>query len=94
MSNTPFDVRDNYNIPPNWSIVNCTTPAQYFHALRRQVGTTSTPTLQLFLDPPTVPKTTHCHLTKESTEIAGKTISYVILLFYSCASSVRSLSVP
>ncbi|KAI8990263.1 hypothetical protein BDB01DRAFT_717580 [Pilobolus umbonatus] len=37
MSNDPFDVKDTYKHPSNWSIVNCTTPAQYFHVLRRQI---------------------------------------------------------
>jgi 2-oxoglutarate dehydrogenase complex dehydrogenase (E1) component-like enzyme len=36
MSNETFDVNGE-EVPPNWRIVNCTTPAQYFHVLRRQV---------------------------------------------------------
>ncbi|KAI8381128.1 uncharacterized protein BYT42DRAFT_494285 [Radiomyces spectabilis] len=37
MSNDPINVADAYKYPPNWHIVNCTTPAQYFHVLRRQM---------------------------------------------------------
>ncbi|KAF7732562.1 hypothetical protein EC973_003309 [Apophysomyces ossiformis] len=37
MSNEPFDVKKCYETPPNWHVVNCTTPAQYFHVLRRQM---------------------------------------------------------
>ncbi|KAI8331977.1 oxoglutarate dehydrogenase, E1 component [Choanephora cucurbitarum] len=37
MSNDPFDIEKADNVPPNWHIVNCTTPAQYFHVLRRQM---------------------------------------------------------
>ncbi|KAI8146899.1 hypothetical protein BJV82DRAFT_509177 [Fennellomyces sp. T-0311] len=37
MSNDPFDIDQCYTVSPNWSIVNCTTPAQYFHVLRRQI---------------------------------------------------------
>jgi 2-oxoglutarate dehydrogenase complex dehydrogenase (E1) component-like enzyme len=38
MSNDSFDVNKMDERPPNWHIVNCTTPAQYFHVLRRQVN--------------------------------------------------------
>lgn len=38
MSNDSFDVNKMDKSPPNWHIVNCTTPAQYFHVLRRQVN--------------------------------------------------------
>ncbi|KAI9478280.1 MAG: hypothetical protein EXX96DRAFT_242616 [Benjaminiella poitrasii] len=37
MSNESFDVSKENAPPPNWHIVNCTTPAQYFHVLRRQM---------------------------------------------------------
>ncbi|KAI8064307.1 oxoglutarate dehydrogenase, E1 component [Gilbertella persicaria] len=37
MSNDAFNVSKTDNVPPNWHIVNCTTPAQYFHVLRRQM---------------------------------------------------------
>ncbi|KAI8991756.1 hypothetical protein BDF20DRAFT_60541 [Mycotypha africana] len=37
MSNEAFDVHAEEKKPPNWHIVNCTTPAQYFHVLRRQM---------------------------------------------------------
>ncbi|CAO3643394.1 unnamed protein product [Mucor fragilis] len=37
MSNDAFDVNKMQERPPNWHIVNCTTPAQYFHVLRRQM---------------------------------------------------------
>ncbi|ORX63115.1 oxoglutarate dehydrogenase, E1 component [Hesseltinella vesiculosa] len=37
MSNDPYDVWQQNQVVPNWSVVNCTTPAQYFHVLRRQV---------------------------------------------------------
>ncbi|KAG2229334.1 hypothetical protein INT48_000400 [Thamnidium elegans] len=36
MSNESF-VMGKDNVAPNWHIVNCTTPAQYFHVLRRQM---------------------------------------------------------
>lgn len=35
----------------NWQVVNCTTPANYFHVLRRQVG----------VQVPTSQNTTHVH---------------------------------
>lgn len=38
MSDDPFDVEKTYDVTPNWHVVNCTTPAQYFHVLRRQVS--------------------------------------------------------
>ncbi|KAI9490360.1 dehydrogenase E1 and transketolase domain-containing protein 1 [Zychaea mexicana] len=37
MSNEPMDIDKCYDVAPNWSVVNCTTPAQYFHVLRRQI---------------------------------------------------------
>ncbi|PHZ07394.1 2-oxoglutarate dehydrogenase, E1 component [Rhizopus microsporus ATCC 52813] len=37
MSNDPFDVNKAHRQAANWHIVNCTTPAQYFHVLRRQM---------------------------------------------------------
>ncbi|CAO3646284.1 unnamed protein product [Cunninghamella echinulata] len=37
MSNDTFDVHDAYSTPPNWHVVNCTTPSQYYHVLRRQI---------------------------------------------------------
>ncbi|KAI7877160.1 hypothetical protein K492DRAFT_134371 [Lichtheimia hyalospora FSU 10163] len=37
MSDDPFDVDKTYDVTPNWHVVNCTTPAQYFHVLRRQM---------------------------------------------------------
>ena len=40
MSNESFDVLKKDAVAPNWHIVNCTTPAQYFHVLRRQVRKT------------------------------------------------------
>ncbi|KAI7906069.1 uncharacterized protein BX663DRAFT_428541 [Cokeromyces recurvatus] len=40
MSNDSFDVHKKDQPPPNWHIVNCTTPAQYFHVLRRQMHRT------------------------------------------------------
>ncbi|KAI9028943.1 hypothetical protein CLU79DRAFT_519802 [Phycomyces nitens] len=38
MSNAPFNVDETYHSPPNWHVVNCTTPSQYFHVLRRQMA--------------------------------------------------------
>ena len=32
-----FEVRQLYDC--NWIVVNCSTPASYFHVLRRQIGT-------------------------------------------------------
>ncbi|KAG1472116.1 hypothetical protein G6F56_001733 [Rhizopus delemar] len=37
MSNDPFDMTYGERHAANWHIINCTTPAQYFHALRRQM---------------------------------------------------------
>ncbi|CAO3659061.1 unnamed protein product [Rhizopus stolonifer] len=37
MSNDPFDMSYGERHAANWHIINCTTPAQYFHALRRQM---------------------------------------------------------
>ncbi|KAG0948157.1 hypothetical protein G6F57_001855 [Rhizopus arrhizus] len=37
MSNDPFDINYSERQATNWHIVNCTTPAQYFHVLRRQM---------------------------------------------------------
>ncbi|KAI9320535.1 hypothetical protein BX666DRAFT_1852065 [Dichotomocladium elegans] len=37
MSDDPFDIDQTYDVTPNWHVVNCTTPAQYFHVLRRQM---------------------------------------------------------
>ncbi|KAI8060788.1 dehydrogenase E1 and transketolase domain-containing protein 1 [Gongronella butleri] len=37
MSNDPYDVWQANTVVPNWHVVNCTTPAQYFHVLRRQM---------------------------------------------------------
>ncbi|ORZ14017.1 dehydrogenase E1 and transketolase domain-containing protein 1 [Absidia repens] len=37
MSNDPYNVDDAYATPANWHVVNCTTPAQYYHVLRRQM---------------------------------------------------------
>ncbi|KAJ2964596.1 hypothetical protein NQZ79_g439 [Umbelopsis isabellina] len=37
LSDDPFEHNDDTVINPNWHVVNCTTPAQYFHVLRRQM---------------------------------------------------------
>ncbi|CAO3589764.1 unnamed protein product [Absidia cylindrospora] len=37
MSNDPYNIDDAYAAPANWHVVNCTTPAQYYHVLRRQM---------------------------------------------------------
>ncbi|SAM06364.1 hypothetical protein [Absidia glauca] len=46
MSNDPYNVDDAYTTPPNWHVVNCTTPAQYYHVLRRQLAVSSLEDMQ------------------------------------------------